>query len=347
MRILVVGGTGFIGSFVVRQLRDMGHEVTVFHRGLTVADAPGVNRIVGDRRSLAAFADDFKRLAPDVVLDMILGSEGQAQSLMSTVRGVASRVVVASSIDVYRAYGRVRGFEPGPPDPIPLAEDAPLRKNLRPHSREETRRMNAVSPWFDEDYEKILVERVVMGDPDLPCTVLRLPAVYGPGDPLHRLFPDLRRMDHNRPAILMQENVARWRWSRGYVENVAAAVSLAVNDKRAAGRIYNVAEADALTSAEWVRAIGNAAGWGGEIVALPRDSMPDHLKNSFDMDQHWVVGTTRIRTELGYSETVPLGEGLLRTVGWERLNPPDEVNLQMFDYIAEDEALARWSREKG
>lgn len=71
-------------------------------------------------------------------------------------------------------------------------------------------------------YDKILVERAVMGDADPVGTILRLPMVYGPGDPQHRLFQYLKRMDDRRPAILMDEGAAGWRWSRGYVENVAA-----------------------------------------------------------------------------------------------------------------------------
>ena len=95
--------------------------------------------------------------------------------------------------------------------------------------------------WLD-DYDKILVERVVIGEPDLPGTILRLPMIYGPGDDAHRLFPYLKRMDDGRPAILMEEVRARWRWARGYVEDVAEAVVSAVLDDRAAGRVYNVSE---------------------------------------------------------------------------------------------------------
>ena len=40
MKILVIGGTNFIGLNVVRQLVDMRHEVTVFNRGETKADLP-------------------------------------------------------------------------------------------------------------------------------------------------------------------------------------------------------------------------------------------------------------------------------------------------------------------
>ena len=57
---------------------------------------------------------------------------------------------------------------------------------------------------------------------DLPATVLRLPAVYGPGDTQHRLRAYLRQMDDGRPSIPLPDGQADWRWTRGYVENVAS-----------------------------------------------------------------------------------------------------------------------------
>ncbi len=331
MKILIIGGTMFMGPFVARQLYERGHEVVVFHRGQTEGDLPvSVRHIHGDRRQLAAHADELRRFAPEVVLDMILENDGQARELLDTIRSVARRVVVASSMDVYRAYGRVRGFEPGPPDLTPLTEDSPLRERLRPHG---------------DDYEKILVERVIMGDADLPGTILRLPAVYGPADPQHRLYSELKRMDDRRPAILVQDNLARWRWSRGYSENMASAIALAVTDGRAANRIYNVAEPDALSYAEWVRTIGNAAGWDGEIVALPKGHLPEHLRNSLASEQDWVADSTRIRRELGYREHVSREEALARTVAWERANPPEQINPKLFDYAAEDRVLAEMKNE--
>src|SRR5262249_33278795 len=122
-----------------------------------------------------------------------------------------------------------------PPDPCPLAEDALLRENLYPYRAHAP---GPADPMFD--YEKILVERVVLSDPGLPGTVLRLPMVYGPGDPQHRLFPYLKRMDDRRPAILLTEGQAGWRWTRGYVENIAAAVAHAAAADRAAGCITSV-----------------------------------------------------------------------------------------------------------
>src|SRR5205085_2596742 len=135
------------------------------------------------------------------------------------------------------------------------------------------------------------------------------------------------------------EDVASWRWTRGYVENVAAAIALAVVDERATGRIYNVGEPRTLSIAEWVRAIGDAAGWRGEIVVLPKDRLPDHLTFNIDASQDLEVDTTRIRNELGYSEVISPTEALERTIAWERVHLPQEIDPKQFDYAAEDAVL--------
>lgn len=211
MRILIIGGTGFIGSDVVRQLNAMGHEITVFHRGQTKSDLPpGVNYFLGERHNLSDMSTEFKRLAPQVVLDIIPLTEQDAQAVISTFKGVARRVVAISSGDVYRAYGVFISIEPGSIEPVPLSEDAPLRQTLYPY-----RNQSEGQGDLRYDYEKILVERVVMGDSDLPGTILRLPMVYGRRDTKHRLFSYLKRMDDNRPAILLSEDLANWRWTKG------------------------------------------------------------------------------------------------------------------------------------
>ena len=235
MRILVIGGTRFMGPLVVRSLSEQGHEVTVFHRGETRTDLPrGVREILGDRRPLTKSAVELQRLAPEVVLDMIPAIEQDALEVMSIFSGVARRVVAISSQDVYRAFGRVNGKESGPVDSMPITEESALRQNLYPYRGETVRDQDDPKKWQD-DYDKILVERVVMGDTSLPGTILRLPMVYGPGDYQHRLFSYLKRMDDNRPAILMDEAEAQWRWTHGYVENVADAIAMAVTNDRAAG----------------------------------------------------------------------------------------------------------------
>jgi len=330
MRVLIIGGTRFIGPRVVVSLARQGHDVTVLHRGQTITDLPaGVTTIKVDRSEIPALTADFNRSSPDVVLDMICMTEQDARETATAFRGIARRLVVLSSMDVYRAYGCLKRLESHEPDSARLDEDSPLRSALYPYRAE--------SKSADDmlyNYEKILVERRLIEEIDLPVTVLRLPAVYGPGD--HRCFEYLKRMLDGQKRILLGRMQARWRWTRGYVDNVADAIVLSVNDERAAGRTYNVGEVDALTEADWARAIGEAAGWDGEIVTVPDEALPEHLRMPFDFRHHLSADTRRIRTELGYDEQVPRGEAITRTVEWERRNPLPQFDPSRFNYEAED-----------
>jgi nucleoside-diphosphate-sugar epimerase len=334
MRVLLIGGTSFIGPFVVRALARRGHEIVLFHRGKTQTDLPpGVRHIRGDRNDLAASRRELREAAPEAVLDMIPLSEAHGRADLDVFRGVARRMAAISSMDVYRAFGIASCFEEGEPDPRPITEDSPLRSKLYLY-RHLAERL--------KDYEKILVERAVLSDPELPGTVVRLPMVYGPGDYQHRLFPWLKRMDDGRPVLLLGEGEASWRDAHGYVENVAEAIALAVIHPDAAGRVYLVAETESPTRLEWARRVAGAAGWKGEIAVLPDGRLPAHLADELNPAQHLVADTTRIRSELGFSETVPAAEALARTVAWERSHPPKTVDPAKFDYAAEDRAWKAW-----
>ncbi len=346
MRILLIGGSGFIGPFVARDLAAFGHQVTVFHRGSAKERLPeGIRHILGNRHSLPEHRRELERLAPDVVIDFILSSGRQAETLMATLRGIAGRVVALSSGDVYRACGILHGFEPGPLQDLPITEDSELRTRPQPYEPPLLEKLRQSFPWLDEEYDKIPVERAILGDPAVPGTILRLPMIYGPGDPLHRLFPILKRIDDGRRAILIQEDAADWRGPRGYVENVAAGIALAATSPQAARRVYNLGEREAFSEREWTMKVGAVAGWDGRVVAAPKECTPEHLRVPYRSEQHWVISTRRVREELGFVEPVPLETALARTVEWERANPPAQVDPRQFDYAAEDAALASMRTE--
>ncbi len=312
----------------------MGHSVSVFHRGGTPARGPAES-ILGERRDLAAI-----RPKADVVIDLILSSGAQAKALMEAFRGVAERVVVASSMDVYRACGVLHGSEEGPPEPVPLTEDSPLRTKLQTYPPAQVKMLQKLFGWIDDEYDKIPVERAVLSDPGLPGTVVRLPMIYGPGDRLSRFHPVLKRIDDGRRRIVFEEGWAAWRSPRGYVENVAAALALAAVSARAAGRVYNVSETPTFSELDWAGKIAAATGWDGEFIILPKQLAPPHLAPSGNSAQHWEGDSTRIRRELGYKEVVPLDEAIRRTIRWTRAHPPGEFNPHEFDYAAEDAAVA-------
>ncbi len=333
MRVLVIGGTRFIGPRVVDRLIAAGHEVTLFHRGETEGDpVAGVTHIHGDRSALRDHRAEFARLRPDVVVDMAPMSGADAIAVVESVSGIAQRLVAVSSMDVYRAYGRLHGTEPGPLEPMPLTEDAPRREKLYPYRGERAGKL--------DDYDKIPVEDAVMSGAQPAGTVIRLPAVHGEGDYQHRLFMELARMDANRPAILVQEDQMRWRWPRSYAGNCAGAIALAVTDARAAGRVYHVAEPEAMSQEQWLRTVARLAGWSGEIVALPKERMPDHLQTPNNFAQDLGVDTSRIRDELGYAESFSPADGIARAIAWERAHPPERINPKWLDFAAEDAALA-------
>ena len=60
--------------------------------------------------------------------------------------------------------------------------------------------------------------------------------------------------------------------------------------------------------------------------------------------QDLVLDSTKIRKELGYSETVPMEEAIDMAAVWELDNYPEKYDEGMFDYKAEDEVLARLSK---
>lgn len=341
MKILLIGGSGFIGPSTVTALQKGGHQVTIFHRGRTGAPH-GTEEILGDRQFLQDHQPEFRRQKFDVVVDFILSSGRQAQQLMDTFRGIAGRVVALSSMDVYRAWGVFYNMEPGGLQELPLTEDSELRsRNAYPP--EALKRAQAIYGWFDDEYDKIPVERAVLGDAKLPGTILRLPMIYGPGDPVQRFHPILKRIDDGRKQIIFADDVALLRTPRGYVEDVAAAVALAATSAESAGRIYNVCESESFSELDWARKIATATNWTGEFVVLPHDRTPKHLLWPGNTAQHVVASSDRIRKELGYCELLPREEAIRRTIEWDRANPPAHP-LAQFDYAAEDEALSQFKK---
>ncbi len=286
MRILLVGGTGFIGPYVAKELYDRGHDLTLFHRGQH--ESPLLTSMRHFRHEQAAipvlkFPDDLLRAEFEIVIHLIPMGEADARAAVRTFAGRAQRLVALSSGDVYRAYGRFCGLEPGPAERGLLTEDSPLRSVLYPY-RAQAKSQDEVNYFYD----KILVEREVLGQA-LPATVLRLPKVYGSGG------------NANLETIYGHRDRSEWRWTHGYVENVAAAITAAALHPAAANRIYNVGEAYTPTIAE-------------RLKSLPSSHLRVAEAVGFDFGNDIAYDTTRIRRELGYLEPVSYEEGLRRTL---------------------------------
>jgi nucleoside-diphosphate-sugar epimerase len=130
---------------------------------------------------------------------------------------------------------------------MPITEESAVRSRRALYSPEALKSMQSMFPWLNERYDKIAVEETILGSSEVAGTILRLPMVYGPGDPIERFLPICKRMADGRSAMILAEDFAAWRGPRGYVENVAHAIALALSE-RAVGRVYTYARSLARAS---------------------------------------------------------------------------------------------------
>jgi nucleoside-diphosphate-sugar epimerase len=303
--VTVLGGTGFIGQHVTRQLADAGAEVTTIARGTTASLGLPAQSLRADRADARALTRALATAAPTVVVDMVAYQQRDIEGLLEALPASVERLVVISSGDVYATYGAFLGIVPGPIDAKPSDERAPLRAELFPYRRQ------ARAP--DDmlfSYEKILVERAAMAWRGGATTILRLPMVYGPNDKQRRVAKYVEKFRAGAGPICLNAAEAAWRCTRGYVEDVAAAIRLAALSDAAVGNVFNVGEPEALSEVAWARAIAVATGWTGEIVEDPGTI----ATRQANWDVSVTVDTTRIRRVLGYDEPFGPELGLRRTV---------------------------------
>jgi nucleoside-diphosphate-sugar epimerase len=284
IRAFVIGGAGFVGRHLVRALLERGCEVTVGVRNIDPTGLPESVRLLDtkDRH----FEEPLARALPDVVVDLaaMTQQDAAAAAAAAAFAGKTGRFVAVSSGDVYLAYGRFIGTEPGEPQPVPLTENSALRTLLFPY------RASARSdsdPLFR--YEKILVEREVLGRRDLNGAIVRLAKVYGPER--NADFATVHKFG-DRPA---------WRWTHVYVENAAAAIALLALHPAPPRLIYNVGELNTPTVAERLR-------------DLPASTIPPDHSRDFDFRQNLAIDSGAIRSDLGFAEPVTYAEGLQRTL---------------------------------
>ncbi len=261
MRVALIGSTGFIGQPVARWLIGAGHEVFGIQRGSTSTQVPGVRGLTADHHDLPVLASALARAAPAVVVEMVAYTEEDTDTLTAALPGTVRRLITISSGDVYWTYDAFRGLRTPGDAAEPLSETAPLREQLFPY------RSQATGPEdLLHSYEKILVEQRARAGSPVPVTILRLPMVYGPRDQHQRVGSYLKRLAAGSSLLRLNPAEAQWRCTRGYVEDVAWAIALAVVNERATGEVYNVGEPEALTELEWAEAIAQAAGWQGRVV---------------------------------------------------------------------------------
>jgi nucleoside-diphosphate-sugar epimerase len=314
LRVVVVGGTRFIGRALLAELLARGHEVLLVHRGRhEPPDLPGgadVRHVHANRRELAGERAALAAFGADVVVDLCAMTGPDAEALLATLPG-DPRLVVASSQDVYRAFASVlTGTET---DTLPIDETAPVR------TAQVERPPRADDAWdFDERaYEKLDVERAFLAR---GATVLRLPFVYGEHDYQLREEAALRRVRAGRRRIPVGPGT--FLWSKGWVRDVAVALRLAAEQPAAAGQVLNVCESRTASMGLWLRRVLDAAGAADvELVRVPDELVPEDLGLTASIRQHLLVDAGRARALLGWTDTDPV-EAATCSVAWHMEHPP-------------------------
>jgi nucleoside-diphosphate-sugar epimerase len=320
LKVIVLGGTRFIGRAIVEELAGAGHDVLIVHRGnLEPDDLVPVQHLHSDRMDLAAHREELAAFHPDAAIDCRALTRTDAEIAISALPA-GIRLVVISSLDVYRAFGAVN--EERETDPVPIDEDSPLRPNRYPY--------RGKAPDGDE-YDKLDVEDVYLPH---GATSVRLPMVYGAHDYQLREEFILRRVRAGRTRIPF--GAGMWLACRAYVRDVARGVLLVLNTPEASGQVFNLCEDRTYSMRLWSRMILDAAGSDAELVRVADELLPEDLKATGTMSQHIAASSQKARSMLGWTTSDP-EETLRTTVQWHLAHPPRDPNL---DFSADDLALA-------
>ena len=174
LKILILGGTGFIGSFQVRYALSRGHEVTVFNRGKS---HPGkltqaVEQLIGDRNSQL---DALKGRKWDVVIDNPTTLPVWVRDAAQILKGNVERYVFISTISVYSDMS-----QPG------MDESGPLRKYEGADAMSETPETLLASNRRLYGPLKVVSEREVEKWFPGQALIIRPGLIVGPGDETDR-----------------------------------------------------------------------------------------------------------------------------------------------------------------
>ncbi|MCH7562561.1 MAG: NAD-dependent epimerase/dehydratase family protein [Gemmatimonadetes bacterium] len=169
-RLLILGGTGFIGPHTVRYAVERGHEVTIFTRGRAEADIPDVERLVGDRTGdLGA----LKGRTWDVVLDNNARDYRWVQLTTELLKDAAEQYLFVSSISAYEGEATGYDYVDEPWSKPPIGPDSPLVS--RPDGFEDGQEA-------EYGLTKAIGEEVAQAAFPGRATIVRPGFIVGPGD---------------------------------------------------------------------------------------------------------------------------------------------------------------------
>ena len=321
MRVLVIGGTLYIGRLLVKKLVAAGHDVTILHRKAEHPFGRKVRSVTADRNDSETIKSALSGLRFDAVYDIAYDWErgtnpSQVEATAKSIPGELSRYVFMSSV---AAYG----------DGLNHAEDDPLASDIHPdpYVRNKAGSERALFRMFHESR--------------FPVVTMRPPFVYGPENPFYReaFFWDRLRAD--RQIIIPGDGNRLMQFC--YVHDLVEACFAALDKPTAPGRAFNVADEKPLTQVEVVTELAKAAGKHASIVRVPRELItrsggnamaePYYFAQYYDMPPI-TEAVGRVKRVLGVPLT-PFAVGLKETFKWyQRHQEP-----RLLDFTFEDKVI--------
>ncbi len=280
MRILVMGGTRFVGKPLVARLQAAGHDLSLFTRGRQPLPA-GVEHLLGDRSDDAGLAC-LEGRSFDVIIDSSGRSLEDSRRVIARTGAPAHRFVYVSSAGVYADS-----------ELWPLDEDSPTDPASRHAGKAET------EDWLRAE--------------GVPFTSFRPTYIVGPGNynPVESWFFD--RIAHGRPVPLPGDGSTITQL--GHVADLAAAMARCIEVETATNRIYNCSGRQGVTFRGLVAAAAQAAGRDPALVEI-RSFDPAGLdkkaRKAFPLRlAHFLTDITRVRRELAWEPQFDLESTLV------------------------------------
>ena len=267
MRVFVAGGTGAIGTPLVRQLIERGHRVTATTRRPDKAEhlrRLGATVAIMDGLDAAAVGEAVARAEPEAIIHQMTALSGTPDMrhfdrwfrTTNALRTTGTRHLLAAA----QAAGVTRflaqsstGWTVARTGRAPATENEPFDQSPLPAQRETLAAIREL-------------EREVLGAP-LTGIVLRYGGLYGPG-----AWDPLVAMVRKRMLPVIGDGAGRWSWI--HVDDAAAATVAAL--ERGEQGIYNVADDEPARAAEWIPQLAELAGakppmripvWLGRLLA--------------------------------------------------------------------------------
>ena len=308
MRILVIGGSGHIGSFLIPRLVRAGHEVVSLSRGQRepyVADEAWqqVQQVYLDRdteEAAGTFGDRVVALDAEVVVDLVCFTRDSAQALVDRLRGRTGHLIHCGSIWRY-----------GPSVKLPVRED------------------EASPPFGDYGVQKAAIAQLLAEETrsgGLVTTSLHPGHISGPGwtpiGPLGNLDPGVWAALSSGTEVAVPGLGAEL-LHHVHADDVAQAFQVTVEHRdAAAGQSFNVVAPSALT----VRGFAEiAAGWFGQSARLRTVSWEEFRAGTAEefADQSWqhlsrshYASIEKARTLLGFAPAYEPEGAVLEAVRW-------------------------------